>query len=305
VRAAQEGGWVLTVGFTLLFTALSALCAAYVVKAVQFFKARQAESRKLRTPEAGRQPGSPSEVEGDDLLELELLVRVTSNRTWWLVFQARAPPPPRSLASPLPRPGAARRRRGGRARPPATRSSRAAGREASACPGAVLRAALARAGETDAARRAMKAATQCRWLQRASAALNSARCTTTALSANARAPRLAPRRGSSRVCAHARATRRPQVTYILSMIMMAVSSIHVVVRAMDDLTILVFRNTWALQVVPLKHFGFVESCPAHDACKGVEAFYEVDAERGFIITSVRSQCFARPVLPPLRLGTPC
>ena len=72
------------------------------------------------------------------------------------------------------------------------------------------------------------------------------------------------------------------------MIMMAVSSIHVVVRAMDDLTILMFRNTWALQVVPFKHFGFVESCPAHDACKGVEAFYEVDAERGFIITSVRS-----------------
>ena len=71
------------------------------------------------------------------------------------------------------------------------------------------------------------------------------------------------------------------------MIMMAVSSIHVVVRAMDDLSILMFRNTWALQVVPFKHFGFVESCPAHDACKGVEAFYEVDAERGFIITSVR------------------
>ena len=69
------------------------------------------------------------------------------------------------------------------------------------------------------------------------------------------------------------------------MIMMAVSSIHVVVRAMDDLTILLFRNTWALQVVPFAHFGFVESCPAHDACKGVEAFYDVDAERGFIITS--------------------
>ena len=82
-----------------------------------------------------------------------------------------------------------------------------------------------------------------------------------------------------------------QVTYILSMIMMAVSSIHVVVRAMDDLTILMFRNTWALQVVPFKHFGFVESCPAHDACKGVEAFYEVDAERGFIITSVRACAF--------------
>ena len=82
------------------------------------------------------------------------------------------------------------------------------------------------------------------------------------------------------------------MTYILSMIMMAVSSIHVVVRAMDDLTILMFRNTWALQVVPFKHFGFVESCPAHDACKGVEAFYEVDAERGFIITSVRNNATA-------------
>ena len=76
------------------------------------------------------------------------------------------------------------------------------------------------------------------------------------------------------------------------MIMMAVSSIHVVVRAMDDLSILMFRNTWALQVVPLKHFGFVESCPAHDACKGVEAFYTVDAERGFIITAVCA-CAAR------------
>jgi hypothetical protein len=82
-------------------------------------------------------------------------------------------------------------------------------------------------------------------------------------------------------------SRATQVTYILSMIMMAVSSIHVVVRAMDDLTILMFRNTWALQVVPFAHFGFVESCPAHDACKGVEAFYSVDAEHGFIITSAR------------------
>ena len=78
------------------------------------------------------------------------------------------------------------------------------------------------------------------------------------------------------------------------MIMMAVSSIHVVVRAMDDLSILMFRNTWALQVVPLKHFGFVESCPAHDACKGVEAFYTVDAERGFIITAVRPCAAAMP-----------
>jgi hypothetical protein len=89
------------------------------------------------------------------------------------------------------------------------------------------------------------------------------------------------------------------------MIMMAVSSIHVVVRAMDDLTILMFRNTWALQVVPFKHFGFVESCPAHDACKGVEAFYEVDAERGFIITSVRACPRCNPVAPracaPLRV----
>ena len=77
------------------------------------------------------------------------------------------------------------------------------------------------------------------------------------------------------------------------MIMMAVSSIHVVVRAMDDLSILVFRNTWALQVVPFKHFGFVESCPAHDACKGVEAFYTVDAERGFIITTARARAWPR------------
>lgn len=80
-----------------------------------------------------------------------------------------------------------------------------------------------------------------------------------------------------------------QVTYILSMIMMAVSSIHVVVRAMDDLSILVFRNTYALQVYPLDHFGFVLSCPAHDACKGVEAFYSVDQEKGFIVTAARAQ----------------
>ena len=112
--AAQEGGWVLTVGFTLLFTALSALCAAYVVKAVQFFKARQAESRKLRTPEQGRASQSPARTtdgEGDDLLELELLVRVTSTRPWWVVFQARARPPltraqrvPRPLSPPGRRP---------------------------------------------------------------------------------------------------------------------------------------------------------------------------------------------------------
>ena len=76
------------------------------------------------------------------------------------------------------------------------------------------------------------------------------------------------------------------MTYILSMIMMAVSSIHVVVRAMDDLTILLFRNTWGLQV---SHTGLrmVLSCPAHDACKGVEAFYEVDTDKGFIISTVR------------------
>jgi len=77
------------------------------------------------------------------------------------------------------------------------------------------------------------------------------------------------------------------VTYILSMIMMAVSSIHVVVRAMDDLSILVFRNTYALQVYPWRHFSWVLSCPAHDACKGVEAFYLVDQEKGFIITAAR------------------
>ena len=60
------------------------------------------------------------------------------------------------------------------------------------------------------------------------------------------------------------------------MIMMAVSSIHVVVRAVDDLCILVFKNTFALQVLPLNHFGLVVSCPEHDACAGVEAFYEID-----------------------------
>ena len=91
---------MLTVGFTLLFTALSSLCAAYVVKAVQFFKARQAERRKLRTPEGGRQlTDASSESESDsDLLELELLVRVTSSRGWWIAFQARRPPAcPRAL----------------------------------------------------------------------------------------------------------------------------------------------------------------------------------------------------------------
>jgi hypothetical protein len=156
---------VLTVGFTLLFTALSALCAAYVVKAVQFYQAQQAERRKLRTPETGRR-SPPTAQHADDapeeLLELELLVRVTSSRPWWVAFQ---------------------------------------------------------------------------------------------------------------------------VTYILSMIMMAVSSIHVVVRAMDDLTILVFRNTFGLQVSPLSKLGLVLSCPAHDACKGVEAFYTVDTEGGFVITT--------------------
>jgi hypothetical protein len=57
----------------------------------------------------------------------------------------------------------------------------------------------------------------------------------------------------------------------------------VVVRAMDDLTILLFRNTWGLEV---SHTGLrmVLSCPAHDACKGVEAFYGVDESKGFIIS---------------------
>ncbi len=82
---------MLTVGFTLLFTALSALCAAYVVKAVQFYRARMAETKKLRTPETGRAAVSParSETDGEDLLELELLVRVTSSYNWWLLFQVR------------------------------------------------------------------------------------------------------------------------------------------------------------------------------------------------------------------------
>jgi hypothetical protein len=154
-----------TVFFTLLFTALSALCAAYVVKAVQFYRARQAERRKLRTLETGRSPGGEQPMTVDDssgaLLEFELLVRVTTTYPWWVVFQ---------------------------------------------------------------------------------------------------------------------------VTYMLSMIMMAVSSIHVVVRAMDDLTILMFRNTYGLQVYPPDKFGFVLSCPAHDACKGVEAFYSVDTSGGFVIT---------------------
>jgi len=79
------------------------------------------------------------------------------------------------------------------------------------------------------------------------------------------------------------------------MIMMAVSSVHVVVRAMDDLTILVFRNTYGLQVAPLHKFGLVLSCPAHDACKGVEAFYEVDTDKGFIISAVRG-CAAAAAL---------
>ena len=53
---------------------------------------------------------------------------------------------------------------------------------------------------------------------------------------------------------------------------------------MDDLTILVFRNTYGLQVAPLSKFGLTLSCPAHDACRGVEAFYTVDADKGFVIT---------------------
>ena len=102
--APQEGGWVLTVGFTLLFTALSALCAAYVVKAIQFYRARQAERRKLRTPETGRTASGTSVGGGStsggvesvpptdegQLLEFELLVRVTTTRPWWVVFQVRA-----------------------------------------------------------------------------------------------------------------------------------------------------------------------------------------------------------------------
>ena len=71
------------------------------------------------------------------------------------------------------------------------------------------------------------------------------------------------------------------------MIMMAVSSIHVVVRAMDDLAILMFRNTFGLQLYPPDKTGIVLSCPAHDACKGVEAFYTVDSEGGFVVTAVR------------------
>lgn len=100
---------MLTVGFTLLFTALSALCAAYVVKAVQFYRARIAETKKLRTPETGRQAVSParSESEGEDLLELELLVRVTSSYNWWLIFQARAPPHGVLPLHPRPLPAAA------------------------------------------------------------------------------------------------------------------------------------------------------------------------------------------------------
>jgi hypothetical protein len=133
---------VLTFGFTMLFTALSVLCAAYVVKAVQFYRARASERRKLgSTPSGklhptdpqsraggeGRGGGAAGEGGPEEMLELELLVRTTSSPPWWLAFQ---------------------------------------------------------------------------------------------------------------------------VTYILSMIMMAVSSIHVVVRAMDDLTILVFRNTYGLQLSP-------------------------------------------------------
>ena len=140
---SQEGGWVLTVGFTLLFTALSALCAAYVVKAVQFFKARQAETRKLRTPEQGRQSQSPARTtdgEGDDLLELELLVRVTSSRPWWLVFQARA------RATPYPVRTAARarcrRRGGGHAQDAAAAARRPAKLRCGRGLGCVARAAL-------------------------------------------------------------------------------------------------------------------------------------------------------------------
>lgn len=156
--AFQEGGWCLTTLFTLGFTALSVLCAAYVVKAVQFYRARTAEQEKLKQAEGGSE-----EEDKEEFLEIETLVRACTTDIVWFLFQ---------------------------------------------------------------------------------------------------------------------------ITFILSMIMMAVSSIHVVVRAVDDLCILCFKNTYALQVLPLEKFGFVISCPELDSCAGVEAFYEIDSSRprGYIIT---------------------
>jgi hypothetical protein len=91
---------VLTVWFTVLFTALSALCAAYVVKAMQFYRARLMERRKLSTTPSGKlHLPSPDELrafseqraaeEESESPELEALVRATSSRPWWLAFQAR------------------------------------------------------------------------------------------------------------------------------------------------------------------------------------------------------------------------
>lgn len=76
-----------------------------------------------------------------------------------------------------------------------------------------------------------------------------------------------------------------QAVYVAAMLLMAVSSIHVVARSVDDLCILFFGDAVGLVLLPPSAAGFVRSCPARDSCAGVEAFAAVDSAGGFIITS--------------------
>jgi len=72
------------------------------------------------------------------------------------------------------------------------------------------------------------------------------------------------------------------LTFICSMIMMAISCICIVARALDNLSITTFGNAYGLQILPT--FSIRPSCRAGEDCRARQAFQDTSDVHGYIIT---------------------
>ena len=76
-----------------------------------------------------------------------------------------------------------------------------------------------------------------------------------------------------------------QVLFLGSCVLMAVSCIVVTAQSCDQLMLIIFGNSWGLQVTPRPHF--VASCAAGAfRCPGAGAFAEIAAEEGGTVVSL-------------------
>lgn len=73
-----------------------------------------------------------------------------------------------------------------------------------------------------------------------------------------------------------------QVCFLASMIVMAITCIVITAQGCDTLSIMLFGNSWGLQLTP--HFGFVASCPTNWGCEGSQAFATVANQNGLLLS---------------------